>query len=98
MNKHADYEVVRIEDDRVFIVDLDLGGISVTNDAAYVYNEINNNFPGRRTIYRDTLGRWDELVKIENEPHYSIEYLVYNEHVPNEAEITNYPTSEFLRK
>ena len=98
MNKHADYEVVRIEDDRVFIVDLDLGSISVTNDAAYVFGEINNNFPNKRIIYRDTLGMWDELVKIENEAYYSIEYLAYNEHVPNEAEITNYPTSEFLRK
>ena len=60
--KHADYEIVQIDQDKIFIVDLDLGNISVTNDAEYVYLEIYNNFPGKRLIYRDTLGNWDEIV------------------------------------
>jgi hypothetical protein len=97
-NKHADYEVVRVEDDRVFIVDLDLGNISVTNDAGYVFSEINRNFPNRRLIYRDTLGRWDEIsLKKQSKALYNIEYLIYNGHVPDASEITKYPSSEILR-
>lgn len=47
--------------DKVFVVDLD-DGMSVTNDAEAVYAEVTAEHPGKRFIYRDTMGRWDEIV------------------------------------
>jgi hypothetical protein len=99
MNRRSDYEVVLVEDDRVFIVDLDLGNRSVTNDAEKVLEEINNNFPGKRLIYRDTLGNWDE---IKMTSPFSTETLLvgffpYNEEMPDFT-IAGYPSSELLRK
>ena len=92
-SSRADYEVVRVEEDRVFIIDLDLGNKSVTNDAEEVFKEIKLHFPDRRLIYRDTLGKWDEIVEDEH-------WIVYNnyfEHLPEESEIKNFPSSELLR-
>ena len=90
----SDYEVVRVEEDRVFIIDLDLGNKSVTNDAEEVLKEIQFHFPGRRLIYRDSLGKWDEMV--EEGPW--IAYRNYFQHLPEESEIKNFPSSELLRK
>lgn len=95
MKNHADYEIVRVEDDKVFIVDLDLGNISVTNDASNVYREINNNFPNRRLIYRDTLGNWDEIVINKN---LSVEYLPYHGEVPKGEDITGFPSSALIER
>lgn len=54
---------MKIESDKVFIIDLNLpGSKSVTNDAEKVYNEIQELFPGRRLIYRDSMNRWDEIL------------------------------------
>lgn len=59
----AMYDIVKIEPDKVFIIDLDLPGFrSVTNSAECVWVELQKMFPGRRVIYRDTMGRWDEIV------------------------------------
>lgn len=55
------YEMVR--DDFVFIVDMDIG-ISVTNDAEAVVEEINDSYPERRIFYRDTDGEIAELMHI----------------------------------
>lgn len=52
------YHVVR--DDYVFIVDNDVG-VSVTNDAEAVVEEINDQYPDRRIFYRDTDGDVAEL-------------------------------------
>lgn len=96
---HADYEVVRVEEDRIFIVDLDLGNKSVTNDALFVYHELNNNFPGKRVIYRDTIGNWDELYyNTEGSWKDQITYKFYDEHVPDISEITLYPSSALIRR
>ncbi len=46
----------------VFIVDLDRGGRSVTNDAERVWADVQAEYPGARLVYRDTMGRWDEIV------------------------------------
>ncbi len=45
----------------VFIVDLDNGGCSVTNDAEAVVSSILAQHPGKRIVYRDSDGYWDEL-------------------------------------
>ena len=51
----------RVLPDRVFIIDCD-GPMSVTNDAEAVVKFINDMYPGRRIIYCDTMGNWDELL------------------------------------
>lgn len=87
-NKHADYDIVRVEHDRVFIIDLDLGNTSVTNDAEYVYLELQKQWPNRRVIYKDSMGRWDEIyVQKSQWNEIVIEYDFvtfknYNEHTP----------------
>jgi len=58
----SDYEIVLVQEDKIFLVDLDLGNRSVTNDAERVVEEINKNFPNRRIIYKDTLDHWDEII------------------------------------
>lgn len=57
----ADYEVVEVVEDLVFLVDLNRGGCSVTNNAEAVVAEVLASHPGHRIIYRDSIGRWDEL-------------------------------------
>lgn len=102
MKNHADYEIVRVEEDRVFIVDLDLGKKSVTNDSDFVYDELRKAFPGKRIIYRDTMGRWDEIIRSRpsdwNWAGQHTEIVLYDEHLPSSDEITNFPSSEFIRK
>lgn len=100
---HADYEIVRVEEDRVFIVDLDLGKKSVTNDSDFVYDEVRRVFPGKRVIYRDSMGRWDEIVQFTPDDSWRMivpetEIVPYNEHIPSPDEITGFPSSEFIRK
>lgn len=81
--KRSTYEIVLIEDDRVFIVDLDQGK-SVTNDAENVWREVQSNFPGRRLIYRDTMNRWDEIVgSIDDRFGFvSVNFRPYSEQIP----------------
>lgn len=59
------YEQVLVDQEKkiVWIRDLDCPGcMSVTNDAERVCREMNERHPGYRIVYRDTIGRWDELV------------------------------------
>lgn len=64
MNKiRSFYDIVKIESDRVFIIDLNLPhSRSVTNDAENVYNEIKSLWPYKRLIYRDSMNKWDEIL------------------------------------
>lgn len=64
MANRADFEYVAFtgEPNIVFIRDLNLGNRSVTNDAENVVKEINTLFPGKRIIYKDSNGDWDELL------------------------------------
>jgi len=102
--KHADFEIVRIESDRIFIVDLDLGSRSVTNDAEWVYSVLTKNFPNKRIIYRDSMKNWGELAvdNREKTSKYkfatSIIFIPYNQHIPDESEITGCPSSAFFDK
>lgn len=59
---HADYRYVKVMPDMVWIEDVghDVRP-SVTNDAEAVVREVHERYPGRRIIYRDSDGRWDEL-------------------------------------
>lgn len=62
-NMKADYRVVDQTDEAVFIEDLNRGNMSITNDAeAVVENLLHVYGITRRIIYKDSEGRWDELV------------------------------------
>lgn len=100
--KRADFEIVRVESDRIFIVDLDLGSRSVTNDAEWVYTVLTKTFPNKRIIYRDSMKNWGELAVDDRERKYkfipNIIFIPYNQHVPDDSEITGCPSSVFFDK
>lgn len=60
MKNRSTYVIVAVSSEKVFIVDEDIGR-SVTNDAEKVVMELYAEFGNKRIIYRDTMGRWDEL-------------------------------------
>ena len=73
MRRRARWELTHIDDYRgiVFITDLNLGQVSVTNDAENVvrrlYDELSYNVNDKkvahyRYFYRDSDGCWDELL------------------------------------
>lgn len=97
MNTRSDYEIVCVQEDKIFLVDLDLGNKSVTNDAEKVYIEIKRNFPGKRIIYRDTLGMWDEIILGKKSSFVvDVDYIHYTGEVPDFS-LTGCPSSELLR-
>lgn len=57
----ATYDVVRVTEDTIFLVDRNRG-MSVTNDAENVVAEVVDEYGDKRVIYRDSMGQWDELV------------------------------------
>ena len=59
---NSSYTINFVSRDTVFITDDDNGGWSVTNDAERVVEAINERYPNRRIVYKDTCGYWDELV------------------------------------
>lgn len=79
MRNHADYSIVRVDEDRIFIIDLDLGHISVTNDAEYVVGILQAQYPGKRIIYRDSMGYWDEITG----NRWAAGFQSYKEYLPN---------------
>ena len=64
MRSMSDWEFVRQEGNVVFIRDLDLGRMSVTNDADNVFDDCQELYgnPSCRVVYLDTDGNWDEIV------------------------------------
>ena len=71
--RKADYTYT-IEHGVVYIIDLNLGNVSVTNDAENVLTEINENelnaghegINKLKIMYRDSDESWDEII-----PHWS---------------------------
>lgn len=61
----SDWSYVDIQPDKVFIRDLNLGNLSVTNDAENVYEQVQKEHPGKRLIYRDSEGLWEEIAVID---------------------------------
>ncbi len=63
-NSRSDFEAT-VEGDIVLVVDLDLGGKSVTNDAVLVIQDLIVRgilADYRRVIYRDSMGLWSEIL------------------------------------
>jgi hypothetical protein len=56
------WRVVKSTPGILFIEDLDDGGMSVTNAAEHVCDLVHYLRGSLRIVYRDTMGRWDELV------------------------------------
>lgn len=83
MNKEVqtqcDFDVIAAFPDKLFIVDLDLGNRSVTNDAENVAAWAQKNYQGRRLIYRDSMGRWDEIIITVNN---AVAFIPYAEDFP----------------
>jgi hypothetical protein len=61
LTRRADYELVKVSPEIVWIRDQNLGNISVTDDAEGVCRRVWHDYPGRRIIYQDSQGYWDEL-------------------------------------
>ena len=76
---HSDWDIVSVERDRVFVIDLNLGNLSVTNDAEAVWDRLQRLYPGRRLIYRDSLGDWDEIVMGKRA---RCSFIPYREYLP----------------
>jgi hypothetical protein len=56
----ASYDVVRVTEDTIYLVDKNRG-MSVTNDAENVVTEVVNEYGDKKVVYRDSMGNWDEL-------------------------------------
>jgi len=67
MRSMSDWEFVGQEGNVVFIRDLNLGRISVTNDAEEVYTDCQELYgnPDCRVVYQDSEGNWDEILMDE---------------------------------
>ena len=60
------YTVHTVSAHTVFIMDDEKPGtMSVTNAAEEVVKQVYADYGERRIVYRDTMGRWDELEHIE---------------------------------
>jgi DNA polymerase elongation subunit (family B) len=60
----SDYRVVTFNGPRriIFIEDLNLGRMSITNNAEEVFLDVQSNFQGNpRVVYKDTDGLWWEI-------------------------------------
>lgn len=80
----SDFQLVQVDSDRIFLVDKDIPGTrSVTNDAENVVLWAQANYRGKRVIYRDTLGGWDEIIVAGNN---AVTFLPYDEYVPDVTE------------
>ena len=62
----SDFAVVEERAGILFILDLNLGGMSVTNDAERVYEWCqyhHGHGVGIRIVYRDSEGEWSEMAR-----------------------------------
>ena len=57
----SSFSITEIKDDRVIILDNNMGGESVTNDAENVVEYLYNIYGNRRIFYIDSEGILDEL-------------------------------------
>lgn len=64
----SDFDIVgRDEAENItFLIDLDLGGRSVTNDAENVFDYCRAIYVGTRVVYRDSMKQWCEIVRETN--------------------------------
>ena len=81
----SDFRIVKVTNGKIFIEDLNLGHLSVTNDAEAVVDSVCDwakSVGGEtdpRIIYRDSDGKWDELAHTGGA---FTGFLPYNEDLP----------------
>jgi len=75
----ADYKVVAVDEDRVFLIDLDTGSRTLTNDAENVFAEIYSEYGNKRVIYQDATGQWSEILSLQK----GIKFKFYVEYLPD---------------
>ena len=66
--RQSDFAVIEEKSGILFILDLDQGGMSVTNDAERVYEwcqYYHGHGVGIRVVYRDSQGEWCEMARNE---------------------------------
>jgi len=85
------YKIISGDGEKVFIVDLGSGNISVTCGAANVCRDIEKSLTGsRQIIYRDLLGNWDEI-KSTKFPNGALKIKF----VPYEGKVPEYSCGSF---
>lgn len=63
--RHCNFALVDLQDNIVFIRDLDQGGPTITNSAEQVFRLCQERYGNRypvRVVYCDTQGEWSEIV------------------------------------
>ena len=78
--RQSDFAVIEEKAGILFIKDLNIGGMSVTNDAERVFEYcqyIHGHGVGIRVVYQDSEGEWCEMVK-GPAPWYMIEFKPWN--------------------
>ncbi len=74
-SNRSEYEVIGVQDGTVYLVDINLGNKSVTNDAENVVAEILNEYGyEKRVVYRDSMGNWAEML------HNGVKFTNYAPH------------------
>jgi len=58
----SDFKIIEENAEFIFLVDLNLGGRSVTNDIENVVSDLADRIGNRRLFYRDSTGRVDEVI------------------------------------
>jgi len=58
----SDFKIIEENAEFIFLVDLNLGGRSVTNDIENVVSDLADRIGNRRLFYRDSTGRVDEVL------------------------------------
>ena len=58
----SEFTIVKFSGEFVWIRDINAGALSVTNDAEAVVQKLCAEYGGRRIIYQDSMGLWDELL------------------------------------
>ncbi len=61
MNTNPQYQIVKVANGIVWLIDTGTTHRSVTNAANIVCREIAKTFKDHRIMYRDSAGRWDEM-------------------------------------
>ena len=77
--RQSDFAVIEERAGIVFIWDLNLGGMSVTNDCERVYEWCqyhHGHGVGIRVVYRDSDGNWNEMAR--NKESYNIDFLPWD--------------------
>lgn len=63
---YCDFSVIGIADETVYMVDMDQGNASVTQDAANVIAWVQKKYPKHGVIYRDGEGCWARISLLSN--------------------------------